>query len=85
MQLSRAQITKPQKDSQLKQLFALLGSVSVKAAHKHVDEIEPGTIFGGEKVKERTAVFYLSELVSRSSPLEGILSVLLFRSAVCVK
>ena len=35
------QIPKAQKDSQLKQLFALLGSMSVKAARKHVDEIDP--------------------------------------------
>jgi len=28
------------KDSQVKQLFALSGSASVKAGHKHVDEIE---------------------------------------------
>ena len=32
---------KRQEDSQLKQLFALSGSVSVKAAHKHIDEIDP--------------------------------------------
>ena len=29
------------KDSQVKQLFALLGSGGVKAACKHVDEIDP--------------------------------------------
>ena len=29
------------KDSQLKQLFAFLESVDVKAAGKHVDEIDP--------------------------------------------
>ena len=29
------------KDSQLKQLFAILGSAGVKAARKHVDEIDP--------------------------------------------
>ena len=29
------------KESQLRQLFALSGSVSVKAACKHVDEIDP--------------------------------------------
>ena len=29
------------KDSQLKPLFVLLGSEGVKAAHKHVDEIDP--------------------------------------------
>ena len=32
---------KRKKDSQLKQLFALLGYAGVKAAHKHIDEIEP--------------------------------------------
>ena len=32
---------KHKKDSQVKQLFALLGSVGVKAAHKQVDEINP--------------------------------------------
>ena len=32
---------KRKKDSQLKQLFALLGSAGIKAAHKHVDEIDP--------------------------------------------
>ena len=29
------------KDSQLKQLFVLLGSAGIKAALKHVDEIDP--------------------------------------------
>ena len=28
------------KDSQVKQLFALLGSVCIKAVHKHIDEID---------------------------------------------
>ena len=32
---------KPKKDSQLKQLFLLLGSAGVRAARKHVDEIDP--------------------------------------------
>ena len=32
---------KPQKDSQVKQLFALLGSAGAKAARKHFDEIDP--------------------------------------------
>ena len=32
---------KCQKDSQVNQLFVLLGSVSVKAAHKDVDAIDP--------------------------------------------
>ena len=36
---SRSQ--KRKKDSQVKQLFALSGSVRVKAAHKHADEIDP--------------------------------------------
>ena len=40
-QFLRSQIPKAQKDSQLKQLFVLLGSASVKAASKHVDEIDP--------------------------------------------
>ena len=35
------QIPKPQKDIQLKLLFALSGSASVKPACKHVDEIDP--------------------------------------------
>ena len=34
---------KPKKDSQLKQLFALLGPAEVKATCKHVDEIDPRT------------------------------------------
>ena len=29
------------KDSQVKQLFVLSGSVGIKAARKHVDEIDP--------------------------------------------
>ena len=41
VQLLCLQIPKAQKDSQLKQLFALLGSARVKAARKHVDEIDP--------------------------------------------
>ena len=32
---------KRKKDSQVKQLLALLGSARVKAAHIHVDEIDP--------------------------------------------
>ena len=35
---------KRQKDSQVKQLFALLGSACVKAARKHVDEIDPRSL-----------------------------------------
>ena len=34
-------IPKAQKDSQVKQLFALFGSACVKAVSKHVDEIDP--------------------------------------------
>ena len=41
MQLLHSKIPKAQKDSQLKQLFALLGSLDVKAACKHVVEITP--------------------------------------------
>ena len=37
---------KCKKDSQLKQFFALSGSVGVKAACKHVDEIDPWWIRG---------------------------------------
>ena len=40
-QLLRAHIPKAQKDSQLKQLFALPGSAGVKAGHKHIDDIDP--------------------------------------------
>ena len=40
---------KRQKDSQVKQLFALLGSASIKAAHKHDDEIDP--IWWNQKTK----------------------------------
>ena len=40
-QLLRSKIPKAQKDSQIKQLFALLGSACIKAAREHVDEIEP--------------------------------------------
>ena len=46
-QLLRTQIPKSaKKDSQVKQLFALLGSASVKAAHKHGDEIDPMLLAG---------------------------------------
>ena len=40
-QLLRTKIPKAQKDSQIKQLFALLGPACVQAAPKHVDEIDP--------------------------------------------
>ena len=40
-QLLQVQIPKAQKNSQVKQLFALTGSAGVKAAHRHVGEIEP--------------------------------------------
>ena len=45
VQLLHMQIPKAQKDSQFKQLFALLGSASKKAACKHVEEIGPGLHF----------------------------------------
>ena len=32
---------KQKKDSQVKQLFALLGSAGIKAGHKHIDQISP--------------------------------------------
>ena len=32
---------KRKKDSQVKQLFALLGAVSLKEVRKHIDEIDP--------------------------------------------
>ena len=41
VQLLCTQIPKAQKDSQVKQLFALLGSPCVKAARKQVDEFDP--------------------------------------------
>ena len=44
-QLLHAHIPKAQKDSQVKQLFALLGSVHVKAARKHVKEIDLRSLF----------------------------------------
>ena len=44
-QLLRTQVPKAQKDSQLKQLFALSGSACVKAARKHVNKIDPGRSF----------------------------------------
>ena len=40
-QLFCAQIPKAQKDSQIKQLFALLGPAYVKAGCKHDDKIDP--------------------------------------------
>ena len=41
-QLICAQIPEAQKDSQVKQIFALTGSAHIKAALKHVDETDPG-------------------------------------------
>ena len=35
---------KHQKDSQVKQLFAILGSACIKAARKHIDEIDPWSL-----------------------------------------
>ena len=43
-QLLHTQIQKAQKDSQLKQLFTLLGSTRIKAIRKQVDEIEPWSL-----------------------------------------
>ena len=40
-QLLREQIPKGQKNIEINQLFALLGSARVKAARKHIDEIDP--------------------------------------------
>ena len=42
------------KDSQLKQLFTYLGSASVKALGKHVDEIDPKATFFSEKWRVQT-------------------------------
>ena len=44
-------IPKAQNDSQVKQLFALLGSLGVKAAHKHIDEIDPPALMKGDAVR----------------------------------
>ena len=62
---------KRQRDSQVKQLFALLGSVSVKAAHKHVDEVDPycvkyciktiAMLKGSEKCQKKCQVLFLFE------------------------
>ena len=46
-QLLRMQSPKAQKDGQIKQLFAILGSACVKAACKYIDEIYP------RRVKEK--------------------------------
>ena len=51
-QLLRMQIPKAQKYSQLKQLFTLLGSASIKAARKHVDEIDPKCLTTVTRQKE---------------------------------
>ena len=40
-QLLHAQIPKVQKDRHIKQLLALLGPSCVKAARKHINEIDP--------------------------------------------
>ena len=44
-QLLNMQIPKAQKESQVKQLFALLRFAGMKAARKHIDEIDPRYIF----------------------------------------
>ena len=52
-QLLRAQIPKAQKDSQVKQLFALLGSARVKAVPKNIDEIDPCSFYFSSKILTR--------------------------------
>ena len=48
-QLLHTHIPKAQKDSHVKQLFALVGSACVEAASKHVNEIDPKTLLGIKK------------------------------------
>ena len=53
-QLLRKQIPKAQKDGHVKHLFALLGSAYIKAAYKHVDEIDLKTmVTKSEKVQKQ--------------------------------
>ena len=54
---TRADPKSAKKDSQLKQLFALWVSVIIKAARKHVDEIDPRPIYQTQK---SLFLFYLS-------------------------
>ena len=42
-------------------IFVLLGSLSVKAAHKHVDEIDPKFLTSG--------VFYHDRSISKQTPI----------------
>ena len=65
--LLHTQIPKAQKDSQIKQLFELLGPACVKAARKHVDEIDPcwglPSIFGHLTLPDfKHATFNLAEI-----------------------
>ena len=49
---------KRKKDSQLKQLFAILGSAHLKAEHKHVDDIDPRVLepsYTFEAARERVS------------------------------
>ena len=48
---------KCKKDSQLKQLFELLGSAGVKAACKHIDEIDPRVNRPVLQVDDEVSVF----------------------------
>jgi len=50
------------KDSQLKQLFALLGSAGIKAVHKLHDEIDPCNIFWG--VPKRQSYIHRGRLLT---------------------
>ena len=46
------------KDSQVKHLFALLGSVSVKVVRKHVYEIDPRM----GKIQPQMIIYYISQV-----------------------
>ena len=45
-----ARRSQKRKKTQLKQLFAILGSAGIKASRKHIDEIDPWTLFSGQAV-----------------------------------
>ena len=67
---------KRKKDSQLKQLFAPLGSVGIKAARKHIDEIDPSFrvssglffwfVFSQEEMSKVEAKYGINHLLDTS-------------------
>ena len=70
VQLLRSQSPKANKDSQVKQLFVLSGSAGIKAARKHVDEIDTSILLILDTLNESFFVLVVPTFFCFKSDME---------------